>query len=197
MRSLRKHTLRYSESLFNASNDSSRLEGRDLIPKLPLSKSDILYTFLSIGLPGSILFLIPSSPAATMAENARYGFADGSGAPSFRYTEAQILQAEEYPDMRVMLESNHNIAHNYIGGTIGDPHTSFRDPFVFLIHSNVDRLFASWQLQPEKEWRLDPDRIYGSEADTTTTGTYPEAHIGIFDQWKNVRIVPGRPISSP
>jgi hypothetical protein len=30
-----------------------------------------------MGFPGSILFLIPSSPAATMAENARYGFADG------------------------------------------------------------------------------------------------------------------------
>ena len=54
--------------------------GRDFIPNLLLSKSDILYTFLSIGFPGSILFLIPSSPAATIAENARYGFADGSGA---------------------------------------------------------------------------------------------------------------------
>ena len=51
------------------------------------------------------------------------------GAPRFRYTEAQIIQAEEYPDMRVMLEGNHNTAHNYIGGTIGDPHTSFRRSF--------------------------------------------------------------------
>lgn len=111
------------------------------------------------------------------------------GAPRFRYTEAQIIQAEEYPDMRVMLEGNHNTAHNYIGGTIGDPHTSFRDPFVFLIHSNVDLLYATWQLQPEKEWRLDPDRIYGSESDTTTTGTYPEAHVGILsplEPWAGV-----------
>jgi hypothetical protein len=111
------------------------------------------------------------------------------GAPRFRYTETQIIQAEEYPDMRVMLESNHNTAHNYIGGTIGDPHTSFRDPFVFLLHSNVDRLYATWQLQPEKDWRLDPDRIYGSESDTTTTGTYPEAHIGILsplEPWAGV-----------
>lgn len=91
--------------------------------------------------------------------------------------------------MRVMLEGNHNLAHNYIGGTIGDPHTSFRDPVVFLIHSNVDRLYAAWQLQPGKEWRLDPERIYGSESDTTTTGTYPEAHIGIvspLEPWAGV-----------
>lgn len=103
-----------------------------------------------------------------------------SGPPKFRYSEGQIFQAEEFPEMRVMLERNHNIAHNYIGGTIGDPHTSFRDPFVFLLHSNVDRLYASWQLQPGKEWRLDPERVYGSESNTTTTGNYPEAHIGIL-----------------
>src|SRR3954470_16729043 len=34
---------------------------------------------LSIGAAGSVLFLIPSTPASMSAENARYGFADGSG----------------------------------------------------------------------------------------------------------------------
>ena len=111
------------------------------------------------------------------------------GPPRFRYTEDQIIQEKNYPEMRVMLEGNHNTAHNYIGGTIGDPHTSFRDPFVFLLHSNVDRLFATWQLQLGKEWRLDPELIYGSESNTTTTGTYPEAHIGILsplEPWAGV-----------
>jgi Common central domain of tyrosinase len=102
------------------------------------------------------------------------------GPPFLRYTESQIIQAKEFPDMRVMLEGNHNIAHGYIGGTIGDPHTSFRDPFVFLLHSNVDRLYTTWQLQPGEEWRLQPDRIYGSESETETSGTFPEAHIGIL-----------------
>ena len=114
-----------------------------------------------------------------------------NGPPSLRYTEIQIIQEENYPEMRVMLEGNHNIVHNYIGGTIGDPHTSFRDPFVFLLHSNVDRLFATWQLQPEKKWRLNPEQIYGSESNTTTTGTYPEAHIGILsplEPWAGVNI---------
>jgi hypothetical protein len=32
------------------------------------------------GFPGSIFLLIPSNPAATIAEKARYGFAEGSGA---------------------------------------------------------------------------------------------------------------------
>jgi len=47
-------------------------------------------------------------------------------------------------------------------------------------HSNVDRLYATWQLQPGEEWRLQPDRIYGLESETETSGTFPEAHIGIL-----------------
>jgi hypothetical protein len=34
---------------------------------------------LSSGSPGSSLFSTPSSPAISIAANARYGFADGSG----------------------------------------------------------------------------------------------------------------------
>jgi hypothetical protein len=39
------------------------------------------------------------------------------------------------------------LVHSYIGGTLGNADTSFREPFVFLLHSNVDRLFVLWQLQ--------------------------------------------------
>jgi hypothetical protein len=85
----------------------------------------------------------------------------------------------------------HGMAHSYIGGTIGNPHTSFRDPFVFLLHSNVDRLWAMWQTQPGRSERLDPARVYldangnedpvlsnplqpwAGEANWTTTGGWP------------------------
>jgi len=56
---------------------------------------------------------------------------------------------------------NHDRTHGYIGGNIGFEHTAFEDPFVFLLHSNVDRLWASWQLIAGEEWRLDPDKVYG------------------------------------
>ncbi|WP_396020772.1 tyrosinase family protein [Arthrobacter sp. ISL-28] len=46
-------------------------------------------------------------------------------------------------------------------------HLSFRDPFAFLLHSNVDRLFARWQTEPGKGWRLDPAQVYGSETNST------------------------------
>jgi hypothetical protein len=60
----------------------------------------------------------------------------------------------------------HDYIHGYIGGTISDPHFSFHDPFVFLIHSNVDRLWAMWQTVPsERQWRTDPQKVYGIEGD--------------------------------
>lgn len=74
-------------------------------------------------------------------------------------------QAEQWQEFRLALEStpNHNSIHGYIGGTIGPPHTAFEDPFVYLIHSNVDRIWARWQTEPGQEWRLDPLLTYGNE----------------------------------
>jgi hypothetical protein len=86
-----------------------------------------------------------------------------AGGPGFAPPDADIVAEANYLDMRLALEGAHNAAHGYIGGTIGDGHTAFRDPFVFLIHSNVDRLFAMWQTQPGQEWRLDPNLVYGVE----------------------------------
>jgi hypothetical protein len=54
-------------------------------------------------------------------------------------------------------------ACDYIGGTIGGvEHKIFQDPFSFLIFSNTDRIWASWQLQKKfKKWRSDSEKIYG------------------------------------
>jgi hypothetical protein len=54
----------------------------------------------------------------------------------------------------------HGISHGYIGGTILQPHYSFHDPFVFLIHSNLDRLWAKWQTDPAFPTRLTPAGAY-------------------------------------
>jgi hypothetical protein len=71
-------------------------------------------------------------------------------------------EADQFLQMNAALQGAHNTAHGYIGGSIGQPHFSFHDPFVFLLHSNADRLFAMWQLAPGHAWRLDPDRVYGT-----------------------------------
>lgn len=86
----------------------------------------------------------------------------------------------KYQDMRQGLEDLHDRAHMYIGGindggdpkgTIANPHIAFRDPFVFLLHSNVDRIFATWQLQPWLWSRLNPETVYDFESGTVATGS--------------------------
>lgn len=90
-----------------------------------------------------------------------------AGGPSLTPADSSIVGAADYQAMRALLEGKHDDAHSqYIQGTIGDPHASFRDPFVFLLHSNVDRLFAMWQAQSGQAWRLDPEQVYGSEGAT-------------------------------
>jgi hypothetical protein len=105
------------------------------------------------------------------------------------YTDQDIVSPNDFHDMRIRLEGNHDLAHGYIGGTIGSVHTSFRDPFVFLLHSNVDRLFAKWQKQTGHEERLHPATVYGSEANSISTGSFPEVHVGILtplEPWAGV-----------
>ena len=100
----------------------------------------------------------PADPPRTLTR-------DYSGGTFPSSVDDDIVNAADYQEMRGLLEDAHNDAHSVlIGGTIGDPHISFRDPFVFLLHSNVDRLFARWQTDPDHTERLEPDLVYGSES---------------------------------
>lgn len=88
------------------------------------------------------------------------------GSPASSTDDERILNKVDYADMRNFrdgLESVHNDMHGFVN--MGDEHISFRDPFVFLLHSNVDRLFSRWQTDPEHPERLDPNTVYGSESD--------------------------------
>lgn len=76
--------------------------------------------------------------------------------------------ATQFPTFRQALENDHNTAHGYIGGSLGNSHFSFHDPFVFLLHSDVDRLLARWQLDPGHGWRLDPNQVYGSDGSASS-----------------------------
>lgn len=78
-----------------------------------------------------------------------------------------------------VLQGVHNYIHSgYIRGTIGDAHYSFHDPFVFLLHSNVDRLWAMWQRDPHNPWRLDPNQSYGNQGSAATINSPMEPWAG-------------------
>lgn len=84
--------------------------------------------------------------------------------------ENAILAIPDFPTFRnntVGLEALHNGAHVYFGNV--SPHIAFRDPFVFLLHSNVDRIYARWQTDPAHPERLDPNTVYGTESNLDVT----------------------------
>jgi hypothetical protein len=123
----------------------------------------------------------PVDPPQAIERNCAPG-APGVASDATIINGADALpQADQWPAFRVALEGSHNTAHGFFGpgSNIDNPHASFEDPFVFLLHSNVDRLFAQWQTQPGQEWRLDPNLVYGSESNTAD----PEGILHNLQPW--------------
>jgi tyrosinase len=78
----------------------------------------------------------------------RLPFFNTAGAPPGLRTEAQTLAlGNAYPAFRTMEFNPHGSAHSSFDGFISGIGTAARDPLFFLLHCNVDRLWAKWQRQ--------------------------------------------------
>ncbi|MGV8910901.1 MAG: tyrosinase family protein, partial [Propionicimonas sp.] len=106
--------------------------------------------------PDSVIRSVDGSPASTSANN-------------------DIITAPDYPTMWSRLRVVHDDMHGFV--SMGSAHLSFRDPFVFLLHSNADRLFAMWQTQAGHLDRLAPATVYGSD------GVSPSALDNSIEPW--------------
>jgi tyrosinase len=79
--------------------------------------------------------------------NRRPFFNTATGRASGR-TEAQTLAlGTSYSGFRSMEFNPHGSAHTSFGGSISSIPTAARDPLFFLLHANVDCLWAKWQRQ--------------------------------------------------
>jgi tyrosinase len=77
-----------------------------------------------------------------------------ASAPPGLLTETQTLGiGNTFRLFRTMEVNPHGFAHTSFGGSIQDPSTAPKDPLFFLLHCNVDRLWAKWQ---RKKGRFDP-----------------------------------------
>jgi tyrosinase-like protein/Big-like domain-containing protein len=72
------------------------------------------------------------------------------------------------PFMSALEDCSHNYSHGYIGGNMSSPATSAQDPFFFMLHGNVDRLWAQWQRNSSDLPRLDPTQTYGASLGSDT-----------------------------
>lgn len=76
----------------------------------------------------------------------RRPFFNTAAAPGGLINEAQTLAlGSQYRIFRSMEGNPHGLAHTSFGGFISDPGTAPKDPLFFLLHCNVDRLWAKWQ----------------------------------------------------
>ena len=82
--------------------------------------------------------------------NRRPFFSTATAPPGLR-NEAQTLALGNpgnlYRLFRSLEGNPHASAHSSFGGSISSIHTAARDPLFFLLHCNVDRLWAKWQRQ--------------------------------------------------
>jgi hypothetical protein len=83
-------------------------------------------------------------------------YAVGIGAPGI--DDSSALNAPSFKAFHDAINISHGAAHGYIGGVLGDPHKSFRSPVAFLLHSNLDRIWAMWQRR--SPGRVDPAHVY-------------------------------------
>ena len=67
--------------------------------------------------------------------------------PAFAPRRRRWPSATQYPAFRTMEGNPHGSAHTSFGGSISSIPTAARDPLFFLLHCNVDRLWAKWQRQ--------------------------------------------------
>lgn len=110
----------------------------------------------------------PQDPPQTIERGLSPGAPTATTDASIIATGNALPQAQQWRAFREGMEQVHDGVHVAFGaGNIASAHEAFQDPFVFLLHANVDRLYAMWQCQSGEEWRLDPALVYGDDAATT------------------------------
>ncbi len=109
---------------------------------------------------------LPQDPPQTLLRSLPPGPGTATTDASIHTAGDGFPQNAQWREFRQRLEQVHGGVHVRFGpGNLGDPtgHEAFQDPFVFMLHANVDRLYAEWQTEPGQEWRLDVAQVYGND----------------------------------
>jgi tyrosinase len=122
--------------------------------------------------------------------NRRPLFNTNTAPPGLRNEAQTIALGSTYRLFRTMEGNPHGFAHTSFGGAIQDPLTAPKDPLFFLLHCNVDRLWAKWQRQLG---RFDP-----AQAASFDSGPNPIGHNLPDTMWPwNGVTTPPRPPTAP
>ena len=111
------------------------------------------------------------SPTPFRASSARSLFNTQTeaapGLPGFALlNQAQTLAlGSNYPAFRGMEGTPHGAAHVSFNGWVSQIPTAPKDPLFFMLHSNVDRLWALWQWMNQRTNPDDPNTYTGQNRD--------------------------------
>src|SRR5215216_5909685 len=116
-----------------------------------------LFTRAFIGVPNNLgrVQFDPGNPLEFWATDGvvagieRSPFFDTDTSPAFVISEVDTLllggPQNLYAGFLDMEGDPHGFAHTSFGGSISQIDTAAKDPLFFLLHANVDRLWAKWQ----------------------------------------------------
>jgi tyrosinase len=85
----------------------------------------------------------------TVGLTRRFGGANGTRTLGTTINVANALNTNSYRTFRNRLEAGtglHNNTHNWVGGLMGNVVAATNDPVFWMLHANVDRIWAEWQL---------------------------------------------------
>lgn len=122
--------------------------------------------------------------------NRRPFFNTGSAPPGLRSETQTLGLGTQYRAFRTMEGNPHGLAHTSFGGSISSIPSAARDPLFFLLHCNVDRLWAKWQRQN--------GRFNAALAASYDPGAQPVGHNLPDTMWPwNGVTAPPRPPTAP
>lgn len=104
-----------------------------------------------------------------------------------------------YASFRTMEGNPHGTAHVRAGATgwIGSVPTAVRDPLFFLLHGNVDRLWAKWQWTYDR-YDVTSSASYAPLGSHPGAGPIPIGHYLMDSMWPwNQVTTPPRPTTAP
>jgi tyrosinase len=89
-----------------------------------------------------------------IARRPRYNIANAPPSNNVITQKATLELGDNFPAFRSYEGRPHGYAHTSFQGPVNNPSTAAKDPLFFLLHANVDRLWAFWQWYYH---RTDPD----------------------------------------
>jgi tyrosinase len=153
-----------------------------------MTPSNPLQLWTTDGIPG-----IDRSPFFAVASSA----ANGPAGPVL--AEAATVQHNgPYSTLRPSFEGNpHGRAHVSFGGWISEIGTAAKDPLFFLLHCNVDRLWAKWQwFRRRFDATKTPNYPFVGSATSPTRTRIGHNALDTMWPWNNIR-GGERPLTAP